>query len=304
MKNINMYNMSKWYKMLAGKSILHVNQGAGRIYSKGEIRGYYNDLTEKVLKDNNNSRLYIPKIKLETGEEIFFSIAVFQYGLGAYDLYLLEKKDLYLDKFRLMVEWALENQKENGAWDSFYYINPEAPYSAMAQGEGASLLIRAYIEFNEKKYLSAAKKSIDFMLKSVEEGGTTQYKYSGRDVVFKEYTNEPTVLNGWIFAVFGLYDYSVISNDKEVDEVLKRTLFSLKSQLNEFDNGYWSMYNAEQIITSPFYHRLHIAQLYVLYDLFNIVIFKEYADRWSGYRDNWVNRKRAFIIKVIQKIRE
>ncbi|UVV60083.1 D-glucuronyl C5-epimerase family protein [Bacteroides thetaiotaomicron] len=45
----------------------------------------------------------------------------------------------------------------------------------MAQGEGASLLIRAYVQFKEEKYLSAAKKAIDFMLLSNTEGGCTEY---------------------------------------------------------------------------------------------------------------------------------
>lgn len=302
MKNVNMYNMKKWYKMFAGKSILHVNQGVGKIYSKIKISGYYNDLTEKVLKDQNKIDSYIPKLRLESGEEIFFSIAIFQYGLGSYDLYLLEKEDVFLKKFKLMVDWALDNQEKNGAWNTFFYIYPEASYSAMAQGEGTSLLIRAYREFGDEKYLLAAKKAIDFMLISIEDGGTTLYKEN--DIVFKEFTHKSTVFNGWVFALFGLYDYIQISNDLKAKEVLDRTLLSLETQLVEFDNGYWSMYNTEGIITSPFYHNLHIAQINVLYDLFEIETFKEYSNRWQGYQENWFKRKRAIIIKVLQKLSE
>lgn len=302
MRNINMYNMSKWYKMLSGKSILHVNQGMGKIYSKGQIKGYYNDLTEKVLKDQNTFSSYIPKYELPTGEKIFFPITVFQYGLGAYDLYLLEKKAIFLHKFKLMAVWALDNQEENGGWNTFFFIHPEAPYSAMAQGEGASLLIRAYNEIGEEKYLLAAKKAIDFMLISIDDGGTTLYEE--KEVIFQECTHLPTILNGWIFALFGLYDYVLISNDSKAKEVLDRTVLSLQSRLVEFDNGYWSMYDTEGMITSFFYHSLHIAQLNVLYDLFEIETYKEYSDRWVGYQDNWFNRKRAFAIKVIQKLTE
>ena len=83
MRNINKYNIVKWYKMLTGKSILHVNQGIGQVYSKKEIGGYYNDLTEKVLRGDNFEGVEIPKIKTEMGKEIIFPVAVFQYGLGA-----------------------------------------------------------------------------------------------------------------------------------------------------------------------------------------------------------------------------
>ena len=47
---ISIYKIKKWYKMMTGKSISHVNQGVGTCYSKTEIAGYYNDLTEKVTK--------------------------------------------------------------------------------------------------------------------------------------------------------------------------------------------------------------------------------------------------------------
>lgn len=71
----------------------------------------------------------------------------------------------------------------------------------MAQGEGASLLCRAYAQFNDEKYIIAAKKAIYFMLKSNSEGGPTFYDKN--DVIFLEYTHLPAVLNGWVFAWWG-----------------------------------------------------------------------------------------------------
>lgn len=288
--------------MLAGKSILHVNQGVGKIYSKNDISGYYNDLTEKVLKGDNLESVELPRHKIENGEEIIFPIAVFQYGLGAYDLYLLEKKQLYLDKFKLMADWALVNQEKNGAWNSFFFILPENPYSAMAQGEGASLLIRAYKEFGQHEYLDAAKKAIDFMLIPIDKGGTTLYE--DEEVMFQEYTSKPTVLNGWIFAIFGLFDYLKISSDEEKSETFNKTIRSIAMHLHDFDNGYWSMYDNDRIITSPFYHDLHIVMLRVLYDLFGVAEFNLYSEKWSRYRSQWFNAKRAFAVKAFQKLTE
>ena len=83
--SISIYKIKKWYKMMTGKSIYHVNQGVGTCYSKTEIAGYYNDLTEKVTKDDPN--ILVPKYHVDTGEEIYFSIGIFQYGLAAYDLF-------------------------------------------------------------------------------------------------------------------------------------------------------------------------------------------------------------------------
>ena len=288
--------------MLAGTSILHVNQGVGKIYSKNDIGGYYNDLTEKVLRGKNLQKVKIPRLQLKNGQEVVFPIAVFQYGLGAYDLYLIEKKEIYINKFKLTADWALANQEENGAWNNFFFNNPEAPFSAMAQGEGASLLIRAYKQLGMIEYLEAAEKAIEFMIMPVGDGGTTLYL--GNDVFLQEFTKKPTVLNGWIFALFGLFDYVKVKGTHWESELLDRTINSMAVNLHKFDNGYWSMYNMDAMITSPFYHNLHIAQLKVLYDLFDIDIFKKYYVRWEGYNKNHLYKTRAFMMKAYQKLTE
>ena len=180
---LTLFNIKKWTKMLFGKSLLHVNQNEGKIYSVSDIKGYYNDMTEKVTKDLKTDT--IPKVNTESGEEIYFPTAVFQYGLGAYDLYLLEGKKEYLDKFTACADWALENLDEKGRWNNFFFIYPDTPYSAMSQGEGISLLARAYKEFNDDKYFTAAKKALEFMLIPVEEGGTA--KYDGDGIFLLEY---------------------------------------------------------------------------------------------------------------------
>ena len=49
--SLNKYNIEKWYKMLTGKSVLHVNQDIGKSFSSTEVKGYYNNLMEKVTKE-------------------------------------------------------------------------------------------------------------------------------------------------------------------------------------------------------------------------------------------------------------
>lgn len=45
---VNIIQIQRWTKMLLGRSVEHVHQGEGKVYSKDEIKGYYNDLTKKV----------------------------------------------------------------------------------------------------------------------------------------------------------------------------------------------------------------------------------------------------------------
>lgn len=286
--------------MMTGKSISHVNQGVGTCYSKTEIAGYYNDLTEKVTKDDPN--ILVPKYHVDTGEEIYFSIGIFQYGLAAYDLFLKTHDEIYKNKLIACADWAVVNQQADGGWVTFAYNKPEAPYSSMAQGEGISMLVRAAIVTDDQRFADAADKAKKFMLKPISEGGTTEY--NGENVIFYEDTDNPVILNGWIFSLWGLYDYCKYFGDEESDIILKKTFETLKRKLPDFDTKYWSKYDDGKNICSPFYHKLHIAQLNVMHDLFGDPIYKEFADKWKKYQDSFWYSKRAFIKKAMQKIFE
>lgn len=300
---INLYNIKKWYKMITGKSILHVNQNLGEQFTKNELNGYFNNMTQKVsmvpdILENEK----LPTVLTEQGEVIYFPVAIFQYGLGCYDLYLKENDKKYLAKFLQCVNWAFEHQEKNGAWNNFFFIYPNSPYGAMCQGEGISLLVRGYKETGNLMFLEAAKKALDFLILPIEKGGTAKYTPSGVELL--EYTHRPVVLNGWIFALFGIYDFLLVEENNKYREIFKSTLECLKRSMNKFDNGYWSIYDLEGRIASAFYHNLHIAQMKALYIISGEEIFNRYKTLWQKEQHTTKNRYKAFIVKAYQKIRE
>ena len=301
--SISLFNLKKWYLMLTGRSVLHVNQDIGKSFEVSKIKGYYNNLTEKVTMEPEllmSGKL--PEFKTESGGTVLFPVAIFQYGLGAYDLYLQTADNVYLEKFNQCVKWTVENQQESGAWSNFFFIYKDNPYGAMCQGEGASLLIRAYKETGEEKYLEAARKAVEFMLKDVKNGGTTSY--DGGDVVLLEYTHLKPVMNGWIFALWGLYDLNVVSPKEENIILYKKTLNSLIKYLPSFDGKYWSMYDLSGKIASPFYHNLHIAQMQAMYRITGEKTFEHYAEKWEKDSKSKIKKMRAFVKKAMQKIAE
>ncbi len=295
-------NIKKWFLLVIGKSILHVEQGVGKFYSFDSIEGYYNDFTLKVKKNKklvNN----LPVLMEKNDEPIFFPVAIFQYGLGAYDLYLETQDKKYYDSFIYMCEWALKNQELSGAWKNFSHIYPDNPYSAMCQGEAASLLLRAHTITKDKKYLDAALRAIDFMILDQENGGTM---FKDKNYTYlKEYTHKPVVLNGWIFAVFGLIDINIAVKSSTYSEFLEDTLITLFEELGKFDSKICSFYDINRkIICSRFYHRLHIAQLDVLYKYTNNETLLYYFEKWNKSEKNIIFRFMAFFKKAIQKILE
>ena len=111
-----------------------------------------------------------------------------------------------------------------------------------------------------------------------------------------------------VYSIDSYYAYKIFQQeslyfeDTEIKSVLNKTLSTLERRLPDFDIGYWSMYEDGMRICSPFYHKLHIAQLNVMYELTGSDVYKKYADKFEVYQNNGINRKRAFVKKAMQKL--
>ena len=57
-----------------------------------------------------------------------------------------------------------------------------------------------------------------------------------------------------------------------------------------------------RMLASPFYHRLHIAQLEVMGRLTENNTFTKFARTWSGYQRNALKRGYAFLHKCAFKL--
>lgn len=297
--------LKRWTDMLTGKSVFHVKQGIGKYYSKEKVYGYYNDLTGKVCDKTILDECGIPLTSTISGITAYFPIAIFQYGLGLYDLYIETNNEDYAIKFLKIANWALENIDRNGMWDCMKKLNDciHETQSSMCQSEGVSVLLRAYTLTNEKKYLKNAKRSIDFMIKSIENGGTSYITTDG-SIIFQEYVSKDNlcVLNGWIFSIFGLFDYCHISKEKKYVDILNNTVHALVKSLPKYDRGFWTNYDMRGTIASPAYHDIHIMQLKILYDLFEIEEFNIYAKKWEKYQKSKIKKWVSMLIKIKQKI--
>ena len=56
------------------------------------------------------------------------------------------------------------------------------------------------------------------------------------------------------------------------------------------------------MIASPFYHKLHIVQLEIMYELTGENIFYEYSNKWLKYSSNIFFKIFAVIHKVFFKV--
>lgn len=190
-------------------------------------------------------------------------VGIAQYALGTWGLYLKNKDLQYKEKFIRMADWFCDNLviKDNfGVWEyqfDFPRYNLKAPWpSAMSQGEGISVLMRAYQLTENKKYIETAKLVLNSFKVPIEMGGVL-YKDKEGFVWYEEYPsleNEPPhVLNGFFFALFGIYDYYKATENEEALELFNQGIKTLKEKINLWDLGFWSRYDLTDIYGENIY---------------------------------------------------
>lgn len=298
----------RWLKVILGKSYYHQPQNLGKIFKANKCLGYFNDLVSKTtwIGETDPDRIPLSTI-LESGKKVYFATPIVQKALGHYDSWLMLKKRKDFGEFIKLCKWLVNNQDMNGGWGVWENLGIKAltKYSAMTQGEVISAMARAWINTNNEQFYKCAKRAFDLLILPVEKGGTSYF--IGDDLFLEEVAAKPrnTILNGWIFALMGLYDYYLFFKDSKAYSFFRQSLKSLEHHVSNYDSGYWSYYDIKGHLTSHIYHNLHIAQLTALnmiepkYD--NI---EKYCKRWRFYQNKKFNCWYAIIVKGIQKIRE
>jgi heparosan-N-sulfate-glucuronate 5-epimerase len=243
-------------------------------------------------------------------------IAIAQWGLGNYNLFRRRGEDKRRKQFLTASDWLCDRLKQNsfGIWvwnhdfDWEYRTPLKAPwYSGLAQGQGISLLVRAYGETGKPSYLKAAERAYTSFLQSTVEGGVAFTDERG-DLWFEEYIVAPPthILNGFIWTAWGVYDYFLATKDSSAQHLFAKAVQTLGTNLDHYDLGFWSLYEQSgtrlPMVASPFYHRLHIAQLRVMHRLTGDELFARYAERWERYARSRAKRTRALCYKGAFKL--
>lgn len=203
-----------------------------------------------------------------------------------------EARRMFLNCANWLIEHATYYE-DYAVWEysypSFYDTKP-GWRSSQAQALGIQLLIRAYKLTNDPKYLNCAKHSLRVFCVSVEDGGVTD-KASSEEWWYDKFADvectKPKVLNGMMFALFGIHDFYEWTNDSDAKFLFDNGIISLRKHLREYDAGYYSYYDRLGNVASQHYHNIHIQQLAQLYDITGDTVFKRYHDKFNDYEENY-----------------
>ena len=273
-----------WWAV-AGRTVDFAPQPLGRHIEPEGIGGYCCDLRHK-------SQSVVDGIPRDSfGELDDWVIPVAQAALGFWERKLDGEP---VDRqFLLLAEWLLEHGR-GAAGELVWPVEIAVPkyglgsgwVSAMGQGQAISVLLRAHRLSGEDRYLRAARAALPPLLRPVGRGGV-QSVVAGVPVLEEYPSARPSaVLNGWIFALFGLHELAVATGEKEARDLFERSAAGLVELLPRYDHGWWSLYSlydhGRPDLAKPFYQRLHPVLLEALALIRPAAALEAYAERWRG----------------------
>ncbi len=268
----------------------------GAAFDDRSVRGYYLDFSAKTRSETARDLTRLP------------SIPLIQLALGWWEVGLAEGANVVPDEF-FSICAAIERraQRTGDAW--LWPINVRvAKYrlasrwcSALAQGQAASVFVRAYLSTREDRYAELARGAAQPLL---TETGSDLVTHTASGPILEEVPSAPPahILNGWISALWGLWDIGLGLDDARATGFFQRSLGALSALVPAYDTGRWTLYSLYPHVIAdlakPIYHRVHVDQLDVLHRLTGKPDFAETAARWRTY-DTAVNRTRAIVQKGV-----
>jgi heparosan-N-sulfate-glucuronate 5-epimerase len=253
----------------------------GQKFRVSEISGYFIDYRPKIPSHIANPN------------ESLYPADVAQLALGWWERVVLGEPGASDDFMRLCdtLEHGAESSRESVLWPYRVrvakYSTPVPWYSGMAQGQIASVFVRAWGHTGDDRYADLALRAIRPLLQPGPECIVTMT--SDGPVLEETGPCSPPshILNGWIFALWGVRDVSVAFADVRAGRLVAETTACLARKLPQYDVGWWSKYSLYPHplpdLAKPFYHRLHVTQLDVLHKLTGLAEFGQRAERWQSF---------------------
>jgi heparosan-N-sulfate-glucuronate 5-epimerase len=281
----------------------------GSAVAAPRIRGYYLDFRIKTEEPE-----WPPPWFPFPGFHRYMAVA--QWGLGAFERYILEDDDIWLDAAKAAATHLVDRQERSGPLRGGW-AEPQ-PYahtfrtgsnwlSAMTQGQCASLLVRVGAATAIECFVEAAKEAVRPLAVPVARGGVQARLGDG--IFLEEYPTDPPsyVLNGAIFALWGAYDTWRGADDDFAGGLFAEGTETLAAHVDRWDTGFWSRYDLFPHpivnVASPSYHALHIDQLVALSSLRPLEPLAVAAARFARYATSPTSRVRALAQKGSFRLR-
>ena len=285
----------------------------GDVSLNEELGVYYIDFSNSLIHYSSNfygdkDANGIPMVG--KGEKAkYYPINTAQYGLLLHSLFLKHSRqnDFVMMQNCINVLESLKSEDDKiCVWRHYvsehkYSLAPGWA-SAMAQGECISFYLRMYQLTQKRSYYTTAIKAYEFMKIPISQNGVRILDEKG-NLWLEEYPDNPPilVLNGFIYALFGLYDLYRVTNRPDVKKDIDACILTLKNRLSDFDAGFWSYYDLryKELVRYYYQKNVHVPQLEVLFQLTQEPIFSFYKKKW----ENQIRPGNYLFVKLMYRVK-
>jgi len=287
--------------------------------SRYEYRYYHkhisfkDQMTQDYLSYIKNKKLIldsdgVPMIKAPNREKrgqgyptyAYNPVGIVNHGLFLYNCLIenIDRLALGFDArvaFEKQIRWFIKNRTDKKNMSFWYHNYPLADHgckppwkSALTQGLALSLLLRAYHLTKTEEISWLAERVANSMKTPTSEEGFLYVDDNG-NYWYQEYMgNYGYVLNGFIFAMWSVYDYYLYSGDEEYKMIFDKCVDTLRKNLKRYDwrmgIAKWTVYDLKD--KNPVelgYQKLHVSLLKDLYAIAGEKFLLEYANLWESY---------------------
>jgi heparosan-N-sulfate-glucuronate 5-epimerase len=237
-------------------------------------------------------------------------VNIAQYGFILHDIYWHNKKNKEaFEIMQLCFRWFENNKiikKETVYWATPTPIkkyNLEGGYaSSMAQGEVISFYLRMFQLTGDVSILETAKQAYEFLKFDVSQGGVRFVDKDG-NLWLEEYpSKKPSmVLNGFIYAIFGLFDLYRVTGENEIKKEFDACIKTLKENIPKYDLGFWTIYDqySKDLVSLYYQKNVYVPQLAVLYTITGDPFFLKFKNKW----EKMITPGNLMFVEVMYRIR-
>jgi hypothetical protein len=248
---------------------------------------YHIDLRDKVTKAGPTAAAALAALTSDPHRSN--PVSILQFGLGALQLGGRERLPLV----ESVAAWVEERVDDRGRIPYRFPMPHTFPldppwHSALAQGEAVSFLLRAARALERPGLVELAERVAGPLLDPASELVVS----TPEGPVLQEYPTDPPshVLNGWLLALWGLHDLAdaheagADAKSRAADAFAAGSR-AVAARIDRYRTPVgWSLYDLYPHpvpnVASPFYHRLHVAQLERQNELAPDPRLREVAEAW------------------------
>jgi len=278
-----------------------------------------------VSFDDQGVPLNTSYIDVENPRLHYYPISIGQYGLATFSAFKRSGDEAKKRQFINIANWFVENLHHDSNLGVYWLTDiPKPEYkvsspwkSAFVQSRGLSILLRAWQLTGNDEYFKLCHKALLPYTFDITDGGVSAHLKTGNPFYEEYVASQPTmVLDGHLFALFGVYDYLRAVPKSELsyplaEQIFKDGISGLEYWLPKFDLGFWVRFNLCQMDHYPTvdpctigYLKLIIAQLKIMETIHPSEILKRHQIKFHGY-DKKSNYLRMYQVKykALKKLR-